>query len=340
MGRRRGSRALKSPESGLLETRIGHVAFDMCRILRNHAELAAERQRYPEIEGQEIARPVFIVGINRTGTTFLHRLLARDGRFWVLRAYEYVEPVIPEGDYAGLAGTPDDPRRALAADVFEASGIIDSFAGIHHIDIDQPEEDHELHRRVMQHYNYQRSQRHTGTRGQWLFKMPTHLMELEALIDAYPDALFIQTHREPVQFMGSWCSLVQRIRANMSEPRAPEALGAEQLRAMSRLPDRAVDFRESHPELEDRWIDVSYYDLVQDPLGVVARIYDRRGWPLGPDAVEAMDTWLEVQRERRRTEKRHKYDIADYGLTRETVEIAFGRYREFLSGGRRPEPLD
>ena len=117
------------------------------------------------------------------------------------------------------------------------------------------------HRRVMQHYTYQRTQRHPGTEGQWFFGMPTHLMELEALTEAYPDALFIQTHREAVQFMGSWCSLVERIRSNIGEPRPPEVLGAEQLRAMGNMLDRAVGFRESHPELEDRWIDVSYYDL-------------------------------------------------------------------------------
>ena len=365
--------ALKSPETAVLETRIGHVTFDMCRMLRNNAELAAERQRYPEIGRQNVVQPVFIVGINRTGTTYLHRLMARDSRFWKLRAFEYVEPVIPSGDYAGVAGTTADPRRALAADVFEASGIIDSFAGIHQIDVDEPEEDipilrlsfkarvfgtryrvpqydswleesgsreaYGLHRRVMQHYTYQRRQCHPGAEGQWLFKMPTHLMELEALIEAYPDALFIQTHREPVQFMGSWCSLVERIRSNICKPRPPEVLGAEQLTAMSRLLERAVEFRESHPELEDRWIDVRYYDLVQDPMAVVARIYERRGWKLRPEAVDAMEAWLDNQRERRRTEKRHKYNIVDYGLTRDMIDSAFARYHEFLSQSDRRASL-
>lgn len=372
-GLRRLVQALKSPEAGLPETRIGHVAFDLCRILRNNAELADERRRIPEIGRQKIAQPVFIVGINRTGTTYLHRLMARDRRFWTIRAFEYVEPVIPDGDYAGVAATADDSRRALAADVFEASGIIDSFAGTHHIDVDEPEEDmpllrlsfyawmfatryhipeyerwlaaigsheaYQLHHSVMQHYSYQRTQCHPGTRGQWLFKMPTHLMELDALIAAYPDALFIQTHREPVQFMGSWCSLVERVRRKMGEPRPPDALGAEQLRAMSLLLTRAVDFRESHPELEDHWIDVSYYDLVEDPMAVVAHIYDKRGWTLRPDTVGAMEAWLDEMRERRRTETRHRYDIAEYGLTREKVDEAFARYREFLSGGGRREPL-
>ena len=358
--------ALKSPQCGLFDTRIGHVAFDMCRILRNHAELTAERERHPEIARQKIVRPVFIVGINRTGTTFLHRLMARDERFWALRAYEFVEPVIANGDYATLAGTPEDPRRALAADVFEASGIIDSFAGIHHIDLDEPEEDipilrmsfkawmyairyhipqyekwleasgsresYDLHRRVMRHYTYQRRQRSPGTGGQWLFKMPTHLMELEALIEAYPDALFIQTHREPVEFMGSWCSLVERVRSKISEPRPREELGTEQLRAMSRMLERAIDFRQSHPELEDRWHDVSFYDLVQAPTAVVRGIYRRFGWSIGPRSAEAMKAWFWKQEQQRRAEKRHRYDIADYGLSDDMVNAAFGTYREFAAG--------
>ena len=357
--------ALSCPEGDIPRGRLAHVNFDMCRLLRHNAEFAGERVRHPEIERQEIVQPVFIVGINRTGTTFLHRLLARGSRLWTLKAYEYVEPVIANGDYARLAGTPQDPRRALAEDLVEASGIIDSFAGIHHIDIDEPEEDipllrlsfkawsfatryripayrrwleasgshesYELHRLVMRHYAYQRGQSHPGVEGQWLFKMPWHLLELEALIRAYPDALFIQTHREPAQFMGSWCSLLRQIRSRLGEPEPPDVLGREQLREMSRMLDRAVDFRTSHPELEERWIDVSYYDLVQDPMAIVADIHARRGWPLDREAVDRMETWLEAQRERRLTEKRHTYDIADYGLTPEAIDAAFTRYRDFLS---------
>ncbi|MYC50823.1 MAG: sulfotransferase, partial [Gammaproteobacteria bacterium] len=140
-----------------------------------------------------------------------------------------------------------------------------------------------------------------------------------------------QTHREPVEFMGSWCSLVEGFRADISEPRPRRELSAEQLKAMSRMLDRAVDFRDSHPELEDRWIDVSYYDLVQDPMAVVAHIYDRRGWSLEHETAAAMEAWLDELLERRRTEKRHRYDIADYGLTREMIDAAFVRYREFVS---------
>ena len=357
--------AVNSPESDLRRHRIAHCVFDLCRVLRNNAELASERRRLPDIGRQEIVQPVFIVGINRTGTTFLHRLLARDRQFWALRAYEYVEPVVAHGDYAAVAGTPGDPRRIKAADVFDASGIVDSFSGLHHIALDEPEEDipilrlslkswvfttryripqyerwleeagtleaYHLHRRTMQHYNYQRRACHPGLQGQWLFKMPTHLMELGALLEAYPDALFIQTHREPVDFMGSWCSLVERVRAKLSVPRPREEVGAEQLKAMSRMLDRAVDFRRSHPELEHRWHDVNFYDLVRDPLAVVGGIYRGFGWSIEPGSIEAMKAWFWKQEAKRRAEKRHTYDIADYGLTPAKVNTAFANYREFVA---------
>ena len=65
---------------------------------------------------------------------------------------------------------------------------------------------HLFHASTMQHFTWQRRQRRPGQQAQWLLKAPIHLMELEALASAYPDACFIATHREPRQFMGSWCS--------------------------------------------------------------------------------------------------------------------------------------
>jgi len=373
-GLRRLVQAVTAPEAGARAERYDYVAFDLTRRLRNNAALEAERRRHPEIAGQDVRRPVFIVGINRTGTTFLHRLMSRDPRFWTLQGYEYVEPVLAGGDYATLAGSADDPRRAFAQELLDASGIVDMFKGVHHFDVNEPEEDlgllrmgfaawgatvwfhipdfarwlagrnmsdsYALHRRAMQNYTHQRRQRRSGGGGQWVLKTPFHLFELEALVTTYPDALFIQTHREPAEFMGSWNSLVDRVRNLSCHPRPPGDLGAEQLEFMSRMLDRAVDFRTRHPELEDRWVDISFYDLVQDPMAVVGHIYERFGWSLEPGAVAAMDRWLEVQAARRRGEKRHKYHLADFGLTRADVDSAFSRYRDFLSrGGHRASSI-
>ncbi len=357
--------ALKSPEAGVKESMLSHIIFGFTRSLRNNAALAQERRQHPEIERAEIERPVLIVGINRTGTTFLHRLLSRDPKFWALRRYELTEPVLPSGDYATVAGTAEDPRRAYVEELMGATNVVDTLAGIHRIDVDEPEEDFMLlrlafttwvlviahyapdygrwlaatgsrnayayHRRVMQHFTWQRRQREPEGERHWLLKMPFHLMELEVLLETYPDAVFIQTHREPVQLMASWNSLVERMRSFTTEPRPPRETGAEQLAFMSDMLNGAMQFRAAHPSLARRWIDVRYADLVDDPMAVVNDIYARLGWPLEPAAARAMQAWLTLQEEQRRQEPRHEYQLDDYGLTPEGVNEAFAPYREFVA---------
>ena len=357
--------ALQSPEAGLRKRRLSHVIYGLTRTLRNNAALVRERQLHPEIARQQIARPVFIVGINRTGTTFLHRLLSRDRRFWALRRYELTEPVLTSGQYATVAGTADDPRPAYVEELMRGAGVVATLAGIHRIDVKEPEEDFMIlrlafatwvitvahhvpaygrwlaetgsrhayahHRQVMQNFTWQRRQREPGARRQWLQKMPFHLMELEVLLETYPDAVFIQTHREPTQFMASWNSLVERIRSFTMEPRPRPDAGDEQLSIMSGMLNNAMRFRESRPELERRWVDVNYVDLVENPMAVVRHIYERLGWRLEPEARDEMEDWLLLQAEQRRGEPRHRYRLEDFGLTPQRVDDAFAPYRDFIS---------
>ena len=357
--------ALNAPKARLLEERRPHVVYELNRQLRNNAALAREWQQHPEIEREEIVRPVFIVGINRTGTTFLHRLMARDRRFWTLRRYELAEPVLASGEYSTIARTTRDPRRAHVKEVLESIRVVEQFADVHHIDIDQPEEDFPIlrqsfaswvnavayyvpdyrhwlaatgsgnayayHHRVMRHFTWQRRQRESDAPRVWLLKMPFHLMELEALLANYPDAIFIQTHREPAQFMGSWNSLVDRIRSVSLEPRPRYETGAEQLDLMSGMLNGAMRFRASRPELESRWVDVSYRDLVENPSAVVNAIYERLDWRLDPVAAAEIESWLERQAEQRRREPPHRYSLEDFGLTAEQVAAAFAPYREFVA---------
>ena len=357
--------ALNAPQAGLLEERRPHLVYGLTRQLRNNAALALERQQHPEIEREEIVRPVFIVGINRTGTTFLHRMMARDGRFWTLRRYELAEPVLATGEYAGVACTAGDPRRAHLKEVLDATRVVDQFAEMHRIDIDEPEEDFPIlrqafaswistvthyvpdygcwlaatgsgnayayHHRVMQHFTWQRRQREPDARKSWLLKMPFHLMELDALLENYPDAIFIQTHREPERFMGSWNSLVDRIRSLSMEPRPRRDTGTEQLALMSGMLNEAMQLRASRPELESRWVDVDYRDLVEKPMAVVNAIHERLDWRLDPGAAADMENWLARQAEQRRGEPPHRYSLEDFGLTAERVAAAFAPYREFVA---------
>ena len=183
----------------------------------------------------------------------------------------------------------------------------------------------------MQRHTWQRRQREPNELRQWLLKMPIHLKELEALLVTYPDAVFIQTHRDPVEVMGSWNSIVERIRGFSTEPRPPRGSGAEQLAFMSGMLNGAMRFRASSSALEERWVNVRYTDLAEDPMAVVNDIYARHGWPLEPAAVSEMRVWLTLQEERRRQEPRHDFRLDDYGLTPQTVNEAFAPYWDFVA---------
>ncbi len=356
---------LRAPEVRLRKERRSLLVFELSRLLRNNAALARERREHPEIGREEVVRPVFIVGINRSGTTLLHRLMARDPRFWTLRTYECFAPAGPPREGGGVSAGAADLRRAALQDMFEAAGAVESFSGVHDFDIDEPEEDFPLlrlafatwttvvrfrlpdyarwlaetgarhayahHRRIVQRFTWERRRDSAEGSGQWLFKMPFHLRELGTLIETYPDALFIQTHRAPAEVMGSWNSLVERARSGILEPFARHEIGEEQLDFMSDMLNRATRFRIGRRELADRWIDVEYVDLVRDPLAVVRTIYNRFDWRLEPAALDRMDEWLQKQAERRRRQARHQYRLDDYGLTAERVDAAFAPYLDFIT---------
>ena len=357
--------ALKLPKARLLDEKLGNVVFELSRFLHQNAEIAREAQRHPEIERERVGRPVFIVGINRSGTTLLHRLMVRDDRFWALRLYELIQPVLSTGKYSTVLGTPDDPRLVRTEKAYRSFEIFEAMEGVHPVGLDEPEEEfpifktafsswtyaaqfhvpdysrwlaanglvdaYAFHHRLIQHYTWQRLQAGPERRGQWLFKMPFHLMELQTLIETYPDALFIQTHRTPAEVMGSWNSLVERARSVAMEPLSGDEIGAEQLAFMSGMLNGATRFRSGHPELEGRWVDVAYVDLVRDPLKVVRDIYSRFGWPLEQTAVNEMKAWLSQQADRRRREQRHSYLLEDFGLTADEVNAAFAPYLDFTA---------
>ena len=349
---------IRNPELGL-------VALTINRALLENARFARERQLHREIDAEKITQPVFILGMNRTGTTYLHRMLSRDSRFWTLKTYELVDSVLTDGDYAEVAGTDKDPRRTATQMYIELSDVRENMAGIHHIDLDEPEEELRLfvlafaawamnvryripdygkwlptaswnnvyryHRQILEHFSWHRRLVNPGASGgQWLLKMPFHMMEIEALLEAYPDALFIQTHRAPVEFMGSWISLVEHSRRQVYSPQPHKELATEQLDFMRTMMSRVLDFRTQHPELADRWVDIRFSDLVKSPMKTVQEIYNKFNWSLESGTLDTLTNWQTRQADKRKREARHQYRLTDYALTPKMVNSAFEDYLEFV----------
>lgn len=167
--------------------------------------------------------------------------------------------------------------------------------------------------------------------GQWLFKMPFHLMCLDSLLETYPDAMFIQTHRDPCELMSSWNHLVDQARSILTDDVDREALGHEQLEFMSGMLNKATSFRASRPDLKHRWMDISYRDLIKNPIGAVEEIYRWLDRTVDSDTHNVFSNWLQQQAEQRTKEKIHTHLLNDYGVSEKETMTAFAPYLEFMS---------
>jgi NAD(P)-dependent dehydrogenase (short-subunit alcohol dehydrogenase family) len=317
-------------------------------LLENRLRIEAFVRAHPEVEDIEIRRPIVIAGLQRTGTTVLHRLIAADPRARALLGWEAVAPVpLPgEGDHGNA-------RRRRAGKLAEVSlrALAPDFFAIHPVEGDAPEEDvllldlaftsqapeATLHvptyaswlesydlapsyrylRRVLQVLHRQRGGDF------WVLKTPHHMEYLRELLAVFPDAVIVQTHRDPQATTPSFCSMVAHGRGVFSDDVDPREVGRHWLRKVRRMIDRSLDVRDNGAAAS--FVDVSYYDLVRDPLGEVQRVYTHAGLDLAPRAIEAMRALS--ARDVQHRHGRHVYDAHDFGLSTPQVEQTFTDYR-------------
>jgi hypothetical protein len=327
-----------------LTPRGSRVAGAMVRgalVARLLAE-AAWRQ-YPSHVDVPVPGPVFVTGLPRTGTTALHRLLTADPANQGLELWlaEVPQPRPPRDTWADnpiFAAIDEGCRRHRSSHP--------EFMGLHYISADQVEECWQLLRQSMMSVSfeclahlpaysqwlwqrdwtgaYRRHRRNlqliglpdTGRR--WVLKNPSHLFALDALLAVYPDALVIQTHRDPATAIASVCSLNAQASEGWSTTYHGKQLGRDQLDLWARGVSRFRAARSRHDPA--RFLDVRYEDLVADPLGTVEAIYERLGAPLTARAELAALHAQSVSGDRRPA---HRYDLADFGLTRDQVHDRF-----------------
>jgi hypothetical protein len=157
----------------------------------------------------------------------------------------------------------------------------------------------------------------------WVLKNPSHLFALNALLEVYPDALVIQTHRSPRAAIASVCSLNARASEGWSDLYRGDVVGRAQLDLWARGLERFVADRALHDQ--QKFVDVYYEDFVSNPIGVIETIYERLGTPLSDEAGTAMQRLHDESRSDGR-KPAHRYELADFGLTAEEVDERFGAY--------------
>jgi hypothetical protein len=309
-------------------------------------------RRHPEIADEVIAAPVVVVGMMRSGTTLVQRLLAADDRLHSALGWE-VQQVAPRHDWDPRA---EDPRiaralaretqtRELAPDLFaihpmyaleaeeEIVFLADAF--LSHVPesgadvaayrewLDTadfaPAYDH-LHR-MLQLLQWQKRRR--GEAGdRWVLKTPAHLGYLDDLRRVFPDLHLVHLHRDPVETIPSGASLNATLHAMHADTVDRERIGRQWLDRMGWTNDRAMATR-------DRWgdgvpvTDVRFEDAVADPIGRVADVYDAIGMDLTTTAERSMRDWLA---RRPRETSRPGYAAESFGLSADAIRDRFAVY--------------
>jgi len=329
------------------------LRHSLVRGLVNRLRLEDLSRRHPEIRQQGVPAPVFIVGLQRTGTTLLHRLLTCEPALRPLLSWEALNPApfpsspMRAGDRTSRGR---DPRMRVAETAERGLRYLaPDFFAIHPVEAHAPEEDvllldlsfvsptadatlwipsysswlrdtdqrpaYRYFRRVIQLLLWQRP-------GRWLGKTPHHLENLDALLDVFPDARILQTHRDPARVVASFCSMMAHGRAIFSERVDPLEVGAQLGARAVRAVTRAMAVRER--AAPSSFLDVAYVDLVADPLKEVRRIYDFLGLSLAPATETSMQRWLSANPQDRRGV--HRYRLEDFGLDRALLERSFEPY--------------
>jgi hypothetical protein len=314
-------------------------------------------RRHPEILEEVIVAPVVVVGMMRSGTTLLQRLLAADNRFHCAYGWEVVETA-PRLEYEWSSD--EDPRiaisekreatsRELAPELFsihpmyarepEEEIVFLSDAFLSHVPesgahvpryrtwIDQQDFSPAyayLHR-MLQFLQWQKRQRGLTPRlgGRWVLKSPAHLGYLDTLRAHFPDLHVVHMHRDPIETIPSGASLNATLHAMHTDNVDRRRIGAEWLQRMGWTNDRAMASRAGWGDESERCTDIEFTDAVADPIAQVARVYDGISSTLTSETESAMRHWL-VQRPRELA--RPSYSAGDFGLSDSQIDERFADY--------------
>jgi hypothetical protein len=349
-----------------LETLVAHVNRDAGLIspessagariqsaLADRLQLEQYFTDHPEAAEEKIDLACTIIGLPRTGSTMVHRLLAASPQLTALWWWETAFPFPMPGESAAdpsprqeaakamvdwlLTEWPDfesiDPMDAMAIneevvllDRTFLSTTYDSMMPIHAYGHWQAQQDHEpairdLYRfmQVIQHQRVLRGE----PRRPWVFKTPHYVMgALGGLLKVWPEVKLIMTHRDVGQVLPSYCSMCASLSVNSSATYRKELQGAHWTRRFKEGLERLEAIRARLPE--GQIIDVRYEDTVSDPSVTAERLMSALGYAAS-DADKAAFAQT-IAANARETRPKHKYSAADFGLTPEGIASDFAFY--------------
>lgn len=351
------------------QAREGAIEY-FVHLLSLRLQLVADRARYPAIASQQITAPMIIIGPPRSGSTLLHTLLNQDPDNIAVEHWVCLEPSPPPAVEAAAAERMERAERRLMGlfepipDIFVthpymieegASALAECGSDILNMTFTSQQlwcfyrseayrryllqADHSaalgFHHDFLQHLQWGQS----GKR--WALKGSDHLLWLEELATRYPDAMLIWTHRDLAEQLGSLASVQSILTGITGTPPTDEQrvlLGKQAVEHQCASIHRGMRSRDKLGE--DRFMDVSYHDVMADPVATVARIYRRFGLAMSEQHAGNIRDWLANNAQTKHGVHRHSPE--EFGMRAEEVNQRFAAYTErFGYGfGIRPPLLD
>jgi hypothetical protein len=332
---------------------FGNVSFTafVTQTLKNRLLVEDLLRRHPEILEVPITAPIIIAGLQRTGTTHLHNLLAADPQLRHLPYWESLEPVLAEAERP--AQDEPDPRELRCEQALEFQRqVIPHFNRMHEMTFDHAHEeiqllaidfstmlfeamldlpgwrDYYLAHDQTPHYEYLKKvlQVLTWLRGgvRWVLKTPQHIEQIGPLVATFPDATVIFTHRDPISVVASTATMIaysRRVMRNQVDLGHFGEYWADRTETMLRA---CVRDRDKLPA--DQSMDVLFHDYMRDDMAVVRKIYALAKQPLGTNSIDAMSSYVAAHPRGRFG--RVEYKLSDFGLDPGALRERFRFYTE------------
>jgi hypothetical protein len=351
-----------SSESGLSIVGRGATKWDVVRFLSNLLLIQDAVARCPEITALPIQQPIFITGLPRSGTTFLHRLMLTDPANRAPAVWETIYP-------SPVAGTRERRIARVARQLKAFEWMAPAFRQLHPMEATSPQECSEImahvfrslrfdttyhipsyrnwmdsdvvrslpayrfHKRFLQFLQHQE-----GSPRRWVLKCPEHLFALQAIKAVYPDARLVFVHRDPVKVLLSQSQLTEVLRRPFTRRLDPRTLGPNESRRWLDGAQRMMAVGDD-AGFPDPVCHVHHMDLISDPVHTVESVYRHFGLDFTAQTVSAIEAYVAAKPKGGYGE--HSYHFETHGLDEQEERarfrpymVRFGITAETTSAGR------
>ncbi len=337
---------------------LGRVVFSQMILtsLKNRLNLYHLVKHHPDVEKVAINTPLFVIGLPRTGTTFLQGLLSQVSTLRPLQNRVTHQLPVPQ-----CLATPLQVQQQVITAQAQIDGVnrlSPEFIKAHELGAMEPEEcnpflmssfyallfcqliyapdyfqyvlasdfgdSYTLHKKHLQALSFNREEK------TWFLKGPAHLASLAQLLVVYPDARIVFTHRNPLECLPSMASLTSMLRMVCLPAQDAKLIGPGMVKHLQQMLELGYRTRDSWPPDATPYLDITYEKLLAKPVDTVHEILKHFRIPIPDGMDQKLHSYLEKRKQHRHGV--HQYSLEEFGLDAGDLMQTFQREAMLANG--------